>query len=283
MKRRLGLYLLCGLLLFGLTGCGGAKPETTTEDNSEEIMITDVDTTESFDSETEEPEEPEAAEILDCVPEGPEDIHYGLDNMGFYMGGETFTLPMPYSEFLEKVTTLGWSLNEGLSNFYESDGNPIYAELCFERPVENQEGPEEFRAFVINSEDITKEINLADEEIQVISFSIAMLPVPKGDGFDTYNFDSQFYLTKEIGLGRSVLNAPAVWGEASDDDNYYDGFVKYCIGDLESYPDTYIYFKSEALSETSNIYRVFEEKYGEGCKCEEVITSIELYNNPYMQ
>ena len=56
MKRRLGLYLLCGLLLFGLTGCGGAKPETTAEGNSEEIAITDVDTTESSDSETEEPE-----------------------------------------------------------------------------------------------------------------------------------------------------------------------------------------------------------------------------------
>lgn len=50
---------------------------------------------------------------------------------------------------------------------------------------------------------------------------------------------------------------------------------------MESYPNMYIYFKSEALSETTNIYRVFEGKYGEGCKSEEVITSIELYNNPY--
>lgn len=150
----------------------------------------------------------------------------------------------------------------------------------------------EFEIYVINSKDPTKDIDLADPDVHVVSFYMHMsaysYPEEEGEDYvrhyNLYNFDSQFYLTMEIGLGRSVLNVPAVWGKSIRDEmdllyttGTYD-IIDYQVGLCA---DTYIWMSSESVKDNRDTYYVFEEKYGKDC--DEVITSIKLNNNPYIQ
>lgn len=299
MRKKFVFYLLGILLVFGLTACNGesskqseADTESNSEEgNSEETVAGNGDDTEDSDTEAATTEE---REIVDCVPEGPEDINFGPDNIGFYMEGETFTLPMPYSEFLAKAEGLGWSVDEE-HIYLSSTGEYGYGKITFERFVENQEQPETFDIMVINSVDPAKDVDLTDPDIHVVTFYMYMFGsshLEEIDGdyvsvYNAYNINSQLYLTKEIGMGRSIFNAPPVWGEATSGSGFVDFVYTTGDGDATWYQsglssDRYIWLQtSKNSSNASDTYHLVEEKYGGDCK--HIITSIKLNNNPYIQ
>ena len=298
MKKKFALYLLGILLAFSLTACAGKSetPSGTDSENTPEETVTEEtageaaeDTDNTDDSATEE-EEPEEMEIVDCVPEGPADADFGPDNIGFYMEGEEFTLPMPYNEFLAKAESLGYSVNEDTIYFttYEEVPNCNYGRITFERPVENQENPETFEIKVINSVDYSKDIDLTDPDVHVVTFFMHMFASPSWDednSYHTFNVDSQLYLTKEIGMGRHILNVQPIWGEDTNQNKNKYSNVVYTTGDGDPTwyqtglsPDRYIWLKSDS-DYALNI--VFGEKYQK--KCDYPITTIQLNNNPYIQ
>ena len=115
MRKKFALYLLGILLAFSLTACtekNKAPSETDAENTPEETVTEETaeELTEDTDTSAAEEEEPKELEFDDCVPEGPADADFGPDNIGFYMEGEEFTLPMPYNEFLTKAESLGYSV-----------------------------------------------------------------------------------------------------------------------------------------------------------------------------
>lgn len=299
-KKKCVLYLLGILLIFGLTACAGknkAQSDDDTEQKSEETLIGNNDNSEPSDTEAPdtEAEATKEPEIHDCIPEGPADIDFNLDNMGFYMEGETFTLPMPYSEFLAKAESLGYSVNEDSIRLYSAESTG-YAKgrITFERAVENQENPEGFEIGVINSADPGKDIDLTDPDIHVVTFWMHMFASIHREEIDgesvriihTFNFDSQLYLTKEIGMGRNAYNARAVWGESVNDSLY---FQLYTTGDSEPpeplypeySPDPFIQLTCENSRNDYETYSALAERYGGDFDL--VITTIYLGNNPYIQ
>lgn len=309
MKKKFAFYLSGILLALSLTACakGNETPsETSAQNQSEETSAEEItaeteemteteEGTDNPDASIAETKEPEELEIIDCVPEGPSDIDFGPDNMGFYMEGETFTLPMPYNEFLTKAESLGWSINEEGIDLYSAGNTREYAygEILFERSVENQENPEEFEIKVINSVDPAKDIDLTDPDIHVVTFYMHMFASSSWKEIDgeevneyhTFNVDSQLYLTKEIGMGRNILNSYAIWGEDDNPNSSMYSNVIYTTGDGDPTPyqmgmsfDRYIWLKSDS---DYAISYVFGKKYGKAF--EYIITSIKLNNNPYIQ
>ncbi len=299
MKKKFTLYLLGTLLAFSLTACAGKSeaPSETDAENAPEATLTEEtpeepteDTGNTDDSAAEE-EEPKELEIVDCVPEGPADANFGPDNIGFYMEGKEFTLPMPYNEFLAKAESLGYSVNEDTMHFttYEEVPNCNYGKITFERPVENQENPESFDIRVINSVDYSKDIDLTDPDVHVVTFFMHMFAASSWEEenpYHSFNVDSQLYLTKEIGMGRSILNVQPIWGEDTNQNKNMYSNVVYTTGDGDpTYyqsglsPDRYIWLKSDA--DDYALAAVLGEKYQK--KYKYPITTIQLNNNPYIQ
>ncbi len=305
MKKKFALYLLGILLAFSLTACAGkseAPSETDAENTpeetvTEEIPVETAEDTDNTDDSAAKEEEPKELEIVDCVPEGPADADFGPDNIGFYMEGEEFTLPMPYNEFLAKAESLGYSVDEDTIYFTIAEGIPNckYGKITFERPVENQnvDLPETFDIKVINSVDYSKDIDLTDPDVHVVTFYMHMFGSYRWEEVDgedvqyyfAYNADSQLYLTKEIGMGRNILNVQPIWGEDTNQNKNMYSNVLYTNGtpDASSYqngisPDRFIWLKSDAGYEMDI---VFAEKYQKNG--EYPITTILLNNNPYIQ
>lgn len=312
MKKRLIVCFLMVCLALGLVACkkGGtesvsdtASDKEITEDNTSEGT---EDTENTEDTETEATEE---IEIVDGIPEGPEGLDFGPDNIGFYMEGETFTLPMPYSEFQEKVAELGWSVNENKVIYHApderfSEGNVrgyAYAKIRFERPVENQEYPEEFHIVVTNSVDSKKDVDLSDPDVHVIYFYMHMRANELGEwdedynynvvGYTKYNINSQLYLTKEIGMGRNIYNAHSVWGEPSVDGAYEWMYASEATDSIPLRNNDPVIGTSIFLEEArytiglsgdsdNEIYHVL---FGDSPAGEHIINTICVVNNPYMK
>lgn len=313
MKKRLIVCFLMVCLILGLMACKkeGTEPvsdtasdKEITEDNTSEGT---EDTEDTEDTETEATEE---IEIVDGIPEGPEELDFGPDNIGFYMEGETFTLPMPYSEFQEKVAALGWSANEEDIRYHApderySEGNVrayAYAKIEFERPVENQENPEEFHIIVTNSVDSRKDVDLSDPDVHVIYFYMHMYGNEIGEwdedynfnvtGYTKYNMNSQLYLTKEIGMGRNIYNAKALWGEPSADGSYEWMYASDVTDSIPLRNGEPVIGTSILLTEAHYVvggissdsenetYRILFEGSSAG---EHIINTICVVNNPYMK
>ncbi|MGN0495513.1 MAG: hypothetical protein ACI4GW_04740, partial [Lachnospiraceae bacterium] len=211
MKKLTYIVLVC-LATSLLAGCGANSKESSGNNTGNTEAVTETTTENSTEAEQSESTEEETTEmeIVDALPLGPSDANFSKDNMGFYMEGEAFTLPMAYSEFLDKVTAMGYSIAEDYCRDVELADFTLY-QIEFERPVEGQEKTDKFDIRVINSTDPTQKVNLADPATQVVYISISMLAGPN-DLFDPdagnweVNFHAEFYLTPEIGLGRSMQN-----------------------------------------------------------------------------
>lgn len=316
MKKRLIACFLMVCLVLGLMACKkeGTEPvsdtasdKEITEDNTSEDT---EDTEDTENTEAMEMEATEEIEIVDGIPEGPEGLNFGPDNIGFYMEGETFTLPMPYSEFQEKVAALGWSINEEDIFYHEpderySEGSVLgyaYAKIEFERPVENQENPEEFHIVVTNSVDAKKDVDLSDPDVHVIYFYMHMWARELGEwdedynynvvGYAKYNLNSQLYLTKEVGMGRNIYNAHSLWGEPSVDGSYEwtyasDATDSLPLRNIEPVIGTSI-FLEEARYVVGGISGDSENEtyhilFGDSPAGEHIINTICVVNNPYMK
>lgn len=287
MKKLTYIVLIC-LATSLLAGCGDnstdssdnntgnteTMTETTTENNTE------VDQTESTTEETTE------MEIVDALPLGPSDANFGKDNMGFYMEGKAFTLPMAYSDFLEKVTAMGYSIAEDCCRDVELKDFTLY-KMEFERPVEGQENTDKFDIQVINSTDPTQKVDLADPTTQVVYISISMLAGPNDlldpdAGNWEVNFHSEFYLTPEIGLGRNIQNVYNAWGGSFPDNHGYWDWPENqnygANGRLTEGP--FITMASKQGYDDYSLYESIGDEYG---KADNVITYIGIYNNPFVQ
>ncbi len=300
MKKKISLIFISAYLMLGLVACGKddkdsnktkeeKKEKVTTESMVEEKddSNTEADTTEEVvEDTTEATTEAVIEEIVDAVPEGPAEANFGPDNVGFYMQGVEFKLPMAYSEFYEKVSAMGWEIpEEGVRKSFDGD-HKLY-EVEFSRTVEGQEISEWFDIEVINSEDPSMEVELTDANTQVVAFHIKMNALPKelgnpDAGYEMYNVHSEVYLTKDIGLGRNILNAYDAWGGSMMDNH---GYFDWTTGDrskmgLGSYTEPFIDISSESVKDNNVLYRVLLQEYGE---CEDVITWISLQNNPFVE
>ena len=224
---------------------------------------------------------------------------------------------MSYSEFQAKAEGLGWSVNEGqifvssADDHYE-EGNPgryAYTKVEFERPVENQEQPEYFEIKVINSADPMADADLSGSDAQVISFDMHMSAYRyrEGEGEDvtyryrTVNINSQLWLTKEIGMGRDIRNAVAVWGApVNSEDEFFslyssdyeytsdgaavrkvavDGFGECPLGSYIRLGQAKYTTGLSGDSDNDTYYALFD---GEK-KAEHIIDSIYVENNPYVE
>lgn len=300
--KKMKYLLLMALLIISLAGCSAntedetdARDESRTEEteDSEDDEETESESSVSEDTEEEEETEdnneetqPAAEEVLDALPTGPAGADFGPDNMGFYMQGVEFTLPMAYSDFLAKVTELGWSMEEdGVDEC--SGGTFVFGEVEFLRPVEGQEDMDHFTIGVINSADVTQAVDLADPNTQVISIYLSLsagsndLYDPEA-GYYTINLDTEFYITEEIGLGRNIRNVYNAWGGSMQE---MHGNWCWTTGDssrigLSSYSEPYIDISSKDVDDARVLFRVLLERYGD---CEDVITWIHMYNNPFVQ
>ncbi|MBO5239111.1 MAG: hypothetical protein J6B50_10130 [Lachnospiraceae bacterium] len=218
MKKITYVVMAC-LATVLLAGCSASKENTEVPTSDTEVVSEDT-TEEATDSEepTDTQEEVSAKEIVDILPLGPSEANYGKDNLGFYMEGEAFTLPMPYSEFLDKVTAMGFSVTdeerfnrEGVLSDY------VYYQVQFDHPVEGQEHKEDFTIQVVNSADSMQSVDLSDPSSQVVYFSIRMA-AGANDIYDpdkgtwATNIHTDVYLTPEIGLGRNIDNLYSAWG-----------------------------------------------------------------------
>ncbi len=298
MKKKISLVLLGMCMALSLVACGkeekdsdkdDKKEKTTTEavveDKKEEDNDTEA-TEEVVEDTTEATTEAEVMEIIDAVPEGPAEANFGPDNVGFYMQGVEFKLPIAYSEFYEKVNGLGWDVAEdGVRKSFDGD-HKLY-EVEFSRSVEGQEISEWFDIEVINSADPSMEVDLSDTNTQVVAFNIKMNALPKelGNpeaGYEMYNVHSEIYLTKDIGLGRNILNVYDAWGGSMVDNH---GYFDWTTGErskigLGSYTEPFIDISSESVHDNNVLYRVLLQEYGD---CEDVITWISLQNNPFVE
>ena len=243
-------------------------------------------TEEVVEDTTEATTEAEIVEIVDAVPEGPAEANFGPDNVGFYMQGVEFVLPMAYSEFYEKVTAMGWEISEdGVRKGYNGDYKT--AKIEFVRAVEGQEELEWFDIEVINSADTASYVDIEDPNIQVVEFQIS-IDAGSVDIFDpeagTYirNFNTEFYITKDIGLGRNIRNAYAAWGGSYAE--YYGDFIWTTGTEQDARngmgTDPYICLYSVKVRDDSTLYLELLEHYGE---CEDVIDFIDLRNNPFVE
>ena len=298
MKKKISLVLLGMCLGLSLVACGkeekdsdknDKKEKTTTEAVVEDKKDEDKDTEateEVAEDTTEATTEAEVMEIVDAVPEGPAEANFGPENVGFYMQGVEFKLPMAYSEFYEKANALGWDVAEdGVRKSF--DGAHKLYEVEFSRLVEGQEISEWFDIEVINSADPSMEVDLSDTNTQVVAFHIKMNALPKelGNpeaGYEMYNVHSEIYLTKDIGLGRNILNVYDAWGGSMVDNH---GYFDWTTGDrskmgLGSYTEPFIDISSESVHDNNVLYRVLLQEYGD---CEDVITWISLQNNPFVE
>ncbi|MBE5932134.1 MAG: hypothetical protein E7263_01785 [Lachnospiraceae bacterium] len=299
MKKKVSIMLLGMSLMLGLVACGKDDKDNSKSTESKHDKVTtevaveekdentETDTTEAIGEDTAEATtETVVEEIVDAVPEGPAEANFGPDNVGFYMQGVEFKLPMAYSEFYEKVSAMGWSvLEDGVRKSFDGD-HKLY-EVEFSRTVEGQEVSEWFDIEVINSEDPSMEVELTNANTQVVSFHIKMNALPKelgnpDAGYEMYNVHSEVYLTKDIGLGRNILNAYDAWGGSMMDNH---GYFDWTTGDrskmgLGSYTEPFIDISSESVNDNNVLYRVLLQEYGE---CEDVITWISLQNNPFVE
>lgn len=314
MKRRFWIFLITGIFIFGLTAC---KKEILTPPDTEatkDETLTENDTDEDTQEPDTEEEESTELEIVDGLPEGPEGLDFGPDNIGFYMEGETFTLPMSYSEFLAKAEGLGWSVNEDHIRVWSSDenyeeGDPgryAYTEVKFERPVENQEQPEEFSIKVVNSVDPMMDAELSSSDAQVVSFYMHMWASrwqsDEGDFiYHTYNIHSQLWLTKEVGMGRDIRNAIVVWGDpANSEDEFFslyssdyeytsdgeavrkgavDGFGECPLGSYIRLGQARYTIGLSGDSDNDTYYALFDGKK----EAEYIIDTMYVVNNPYVE
>ncbi len=298
MKKKISLALLGMCLGLSLVACGKEEKDNDKESKKEKVTTEavaddkedkdkEVDTTEEVVEDTTEAiTEAEVMEIVDAVPEGPVEASFGPDNVGFYMQGVEFKLPMAYSEFYEKANALGWDVAEdGVRKSFDGD-HKLY-EVEFSRSVEGQEISEWFDIEVINSADPSMEVDLSDTNTQVVAFHIKMNALPKelGNpeaGYEMYNVHSEIYLTKDIGLGRNILNVYDAWGGSMVDNH---GYFDWTTGDrskigLGSYTEPFIDISSESVHDNNVLYRVLLQEYGD---CEDVITWISLQNNPFVE
>ena len=296
MKKKVSIMLLGMSLMLGLVACGKDDKDSskTTEDKvtteaaaEEKEEKTEADTTEvAVEDTTEATTETVIEEIVDAVPEGPTEANFGPDNVGFFMQGVEFKLPMAYSEFNEKVTAMGWTIPEdGVRRSY--NGDYILYEVEFTRAIEGQEEVEWFNIEVINSADTAAEVDLADPNIQVVNITIGMY-AGKVDIFDssagTYvrNFHTEFYINKEVGLGRNIRNAYAAWGGSMSEDH---GRFIWTTGSEQDAgngmgTDPYISLSSVQRREDTTLYSELYNHYGE---CEDIIDFISLQNNPFVE
>ena len=295
MKKITYIVLVC-LATSLLAGCGAnskkssdsdttnteAVAESTTQNSNEDEQETD---TEEVTEETTE-EETTEMEVLDALPLGPADANFSKDNMGFYMEGEAFTLPMAYSEFFDKVSAMGFSIVEDNCRDVDKTDFMLYL-IPFERPVDGQDHTDKFEIQVINSEDPTQKVDLSDPAIQVVYMSISMLAGPidlwePDSGNWEVNFHAEFYLTPEIGLGRNIQNVYNAWGGSFYDNNglwdWPENERYGANGILSKGP--FITMASKKRSDDYSLYESIDEEYG---KADNVITYIGLYNNPFIQ
>lgn len=319
MKQRFWVLLMTGILILGLTACNGEAPapdtaastDTAAPTNTASVENDTEEDTQEPDSDTEEAST--ELEIVDGLPEGPEGLDFGPDNIGFYMEGESFTLPMAYSEFVTKAEGLGWSVNEDTILVHSSDehyeeGNPrryAFTKIEFERPVENQEMPESFQIKVINSVDPMQDADLAGSDAQVISFDMYMSAYrdiyAEEVTYQTFNINSQLWLTKEVGMGRDIRNAVAVWGDPVNkaEENfspYYhdyeytsngeavrkiagDGFGECPLGSYIRLGQAIYKTGLSGESKNDTYYALFDGKK----KAEQIIDHIMVVNNPYIE
>lgn len=311
MKQRVWILLMTGILILGLTACSKETPTLDTVAPTDMASVENNTEEDSQESDTEEAST--ELEIVDGLPEGPAGLDFGTDNIGFYMEGESFTLPMAYSEFVTKAAGLGWSVNEDTIHVRSSDenreeGDPgryAYTKIEFERPVENQELPEYFEIKVINSVDPMQDADLASSDAQVISFDMYMSATREGYGeeatYRTYNINSQLWLTKEVGMGRDIRNAVAVWGDPVNkaEENfspYYweyeytsdgeavrkvsvDGYGECPLGSYIRLGQARYTTGLNAESDNDTYYALFD---GEK-KAEQIIDHIMVVNNPYIE
>lgn len=297
MKKKVSIMLLGMSLMLGLVACGKDDKDNSKSTESKHVTTevaveekdenTETDTTEAIGEDTAETTtETVVEEIVDAVPEGPAEANFGPDNVGFYMQGVEFKLPMAYSEFYEKVTAMGWSIPEdGVRDSY--DGDYKLAEVEFTRAVEGQDDVEWFDVEVINSADTAAYVDLSDPNIQVVNIHI-MMYAGSTDIWDSkapnyvLNFHSDFYITKEIGLGRNIRNAYNAWGGSFAEDH---GEFLWTTGDemkagngMGTAP--YISLSSVKRREDTTLYEELRNHYGE---CEDVIQHISLQNNPFVE
>lgn len=289
MKKIKYLLLVCAVAVC-LAGCSNTDEEITSEDAENSEIAEEINSEETVDSEEVASEEEPAEEVIyDVFPVGPAEANFSKDNMGFYMQGVEFTLPMAYSDFLAKVTELGWSINEDACRDVNGSTFMMY-KMEFIRPVEGQEETDSFDIQVINSMDPTQTVDLSSPDIQVISINIRLgggsqeLGNPDA-GHYTINFDTEFYLTPEIGLGRNIRNVYKAWG-GSFPENYGDW--DWTTGErmnmgLASNTAPYIDMSSKSVHDDYSLYATIVDVFGEDCECEDVITWISMYNNPFVQ
>ena len=296
MKKKISILLIGICLAVGLTACGKdddskktteTKEELTTEAEVTTEKATEADTTEvAVEDTTEATTEAVIEEIVDAVPEGPAEASFGPDNVGFYMQGVEFKLPMAYSEFYEKVTAMGWTIPEdGVRRSYNGDYK-LY-EVEFTRAIEGQEKQEWFNIEVINSADTAAEVDLADPNIQVVQITISMF-AGSTDMWDAsapnyvLNFHTDFYINKEVGLGRNIRNAYEAWGGSMSEDH---GRFIWTTGSEQDAgngmgTDPYISLSSVQRREDTTLYSELYNHYGE---CEDIIDFISLQNNPFVE
>ncbi len=294
MKKIKYLLLACAVAVC-LAGCSDATEEITSEDAGNGEIVEETDSEETVDSEDvvseEESTEEESVEevIYDVFPVGPAEANFSKDNMGFYMQGVEFTLPMAYSDFLAKVTELGWSINEDACRDVNGSTFMMY-KMEFIRPVEGQEDTDRFEIQVINSVDPTQTVDLSSPDIQVISINLGLYGGSKelgnpDAGRYTVNFDTEFYLTPEIGLGRNIRNVYTTWGGSFPEfygDWYWTTGIRQQMG-LASNTAPYIDISSKSAHDDYSLYATIVDVFGEDCECEDVITWISMYNNPFVQ
>ncbi len=288
MKKIKYLLLVCAMAVC-LAGCSEAD-EITSEDAGNSEIVEDGSSEETVDSEEVVSEEEPVEEVIyDVFPVGPAEANFSKDNMGFYMQGVEFTLPMAYSDFLAKVTELGWSINEDSCRDVSGTTFMMY-KIEFIRPVEGQEETDDFDIQVINSVDPTQTVDLSSPDIQVISINIRLdggsqeLGNPDAGRY-TINFDTEFYLTPEIGLGRNIRNVYKAWGGSFPENH---GDWDWTTGErmnmgLASNTAPYIDMSSKSVHDDYSLYATIVDEFGEDCKCEDVITWISMYNNPFVQ
>ena len=288
MKKFTYIVLVC-LATSLLAGCGTnsnknsdsdttnteAVVESTTQNSNGDEQETD---TEEVTEETTE-EETTEMEVLDALPLGPADANFSKDNMGFYMEGEAFTLPMAYSEFFDKVSAMGFSIVEDNCRDMDKTDFMLYS-IAFERPVDGQDHTDKFEIQVINSEDPTQKVDLSDPAIQVVYMSLSMLAGPNDlwepdSGNWEVNFHAEFYFTPEIGLGRNIQNVYNAWGGSFQENNGLWSWTE-----NENSEGAYINMTSKSIHDDYSLYESIGEEYGEA---DHVITYIGIYNNPFVK
>ena len=289
MKKIKYILLACIIATF-IAGCSDAAEEITSGDAGNSEIVEETDSKETVDSEEVVSEEESVEEVIyDVFPVGPAEANFSKDNMGFYMQGVEFTLPMPYSDFLAKVTELGWSINEDACRDVNCSTFMMY-KMEFIRPVEGQEKTNRFDINVINSADPTQAVDLSSPDIQVTSICIGLyggsndLFNPDAGNYKV-NFDVEFYLTPEIGLGRNIRNVYTTWGGSFPEfygDWYWTTGIRQDMG-FASNTAPYINMSSKSVHDDYSLYSVIVEEFGDDCQCEDVITWINMSNNPFVQ